>query len=344
MTTAHGLFMSLLAAIAAVGGCAGPPGPIFPERRPALVWPRAPDQPRIQYIGELFGQASLGVKPSGWRAVSAVVGGPPPEVEFSTPNAVAVDGNRVFVSDAALGVVHVLDLDERKFSLIREAGGAPLLGPMDVVFVNGLLAVADARREAVFLFDRDGNFIRRIGDTLLKRPVALAASAEIGELFVIDGPRHTCLVFGFDGELRRRIGGDGDAPGKFRFPTGAAWSETLGLVVADAMNFRIQTLDNMGNIRSVFGKKGDAAGDFARPRDVAVDSAGNIYVLDNQFENVQLFDREGRLLMAFGSEGGGPGQFALPAGITIDRQDRIWIADTYNRRVQVFQYLSEDAP
>lgn len=117
----------------------------------------------------------------------------------------------------------------------------------------------------------------------------------------------------------------------------------VGLVVADAMNFRVQVFDDAGMPVTIFGKKGDAAGDFARPRGVAVDSDGHLYVVDNQFENVQIFDRDGRLLMAFGHEGDQPGQFALPSGITIDTHDRIWIADSYNRRVQVFQYLSEKA-
>ncbi|RMF78334.1 MAG: 6-bladed beta-propeller, partial [Planctomycetota bacterium] len=145
-----------------------------------------------------------------------------------------------------------------------------------------------------------------------------------------------------DGRVVARIGGRGGEPGRFNFPTAVCWRPPAGLVVADAMNFRVQVFDvGEDRPRLVFGEKGDAAGDFARPRDVAVDSDGHIYVLDNQFENVQVFDQGGRLLMAFGEGGDGPGQFAIPSGITIDARDRIWVADSYNRRVQVFQYLRE---
>lgn len=324
-------------------GCAAPPGPIFPRVEPPIVWPAPPDQARIRYVGQLSGEANLGVKPRGWTALRAVLQGPTPTTAFSTPNAVAVDGERIYVTDAELGVVHVLDLAARTFSLIRQAAGEPLQGPLDVVVCDGSLAVADSRRAAVFLFDPRGAFLRTIGAAELQRPVALAWDGAAQDLYVLDAPAHRCAVFGLDGALRRRIGGAGDGPGQFRLPTGVAWRVSVGLVIADAMNFRVQIIDSGGRLISVFGKKGDAAGDFSRPRDVAVDSDGHIYVLDNQFENVQVFDRTGQLLLAFGREGDGPGQFALPSGITIDERDRIWIADTYNRRVQVFQYLTEDA-
>jgi DNA-binding beta-propeller fold protein YncE len=327
-----------------VGACQSPPGPIFPQISPPIVWPRPPDRPRIRYIGELTGQASLGVKPRGWSAVKAVFEGPPPEVAFTAPSAVAVRGERVYVADGQLGVIHVLNLETRVFSVIAQAGGAALQGPIDVTLTGDELAVADSRRAAVYLFRPDGTYVRSVGEGVLQRPASLAWRNAASELWVSDAALHQCLVFDAAGTLKRRIGQRGPQPGQFNFPAGLTWREPLGAVLADAMNFRVQMLDAAGNAVSSFGQLGDAAGDFALPRDVAVDSAGHIYVLDNRFENVQIFDPGGQLLMAFGQEGQGPGEFCLPSGITIDERDRIWIADTYNRRVQVFQYIPEDVP
>ncbi len=335
--------MVMLIPVVTLAGCQSPTVPIFPTVSPPLVWPRPPDRPRIQYVGQLRGEASLGVKPRGWDAVRAVITGPPPLVEFVRPSAVAVIGERVYVADAGLGVVHLLDLTQRHYKAIRGAPADPLQAPVDVVaMADETIAVVDRRRAATDLLDRNGEWQTTWRADELKAPTGAAWNAHQRQLWVVDVGAHACFAWQH-GEVLQRFGQRGSAPGQFNFPSAVTWHASVGLVVADAMNFRVQVFDDAGRPRAVFGQKGDGAGDFARPRDVAVDSAGHIYVLDNQFENVQIFDREGQLLMAFGQSGPGPGEFALPAGITIDQQDRIWIADSYNRRVQVFQYLPEDA-
>ena len=339
-----GLALATVLALAAAPGCQAPARPIFPTIRPPIVWPLPPDHPRIRYLGELTGQASLGAQPSGWDAVRAVLTGPAPTVAFSTPTAVAVAGERVYVADGQLGAVHILDLASRSYGLINRAGEELLQWPIDVAVLGpSTIAVADSRRAAVFLLDASGETLMTLGRDVLKRPVNLGWNPSAGELWVLDAALHMCVVFDREGRLLRRVGGRGrDSPG-LNYPAGLACRAPYGLVVADSMNFRVQVWDHHGSVLNVYGQKGDAAGDFALPRDAAFDSAGRVFVLDSQFENVQIFDRAGRLLMAFGQEGHGPGEFYLPSGVTIDERDRIWIADTYNRRVQVFQLLSEDA-
>ncbi len=329
-------------------GCAAPRGPIFDPPDPPIVWPPPPDEPRIRYIGELTGEASLGVRPKGWAAVRAVIAGPQPTGRFVAPTAVAVAGSKVFVADRGtkpVAGVHVLDLDARRYAFITDAGGEPLGWPIDVAIAGSLVAVADAQRSCVELFEPSGRHVRTIRDGL-KRPASLAFDPQTQSLYVLDSAAHGVAVFTLDGTPRGRFGSRGLEPGRFNYPTALTLADFGGfrrLVVADAMNFRVQILEPDGSPLRVFGQKGDAAGDFALPRDVAVDSAGHIYVLDNQFENVQIFDAAGRLLMAFGREGHAPGEFWLPSGITIDATDRIWIADTYNRRVQVFERIPEPA-
>jgi len=332
------------AAFALCTGCQSPPRPIFPAISPDIVWPLPPDRPRIKYIGELTGEASLGAKPRGMQALRQVLTGPPPTVAFVRPAAVAVLGERVFVADTGLALVHMLDLGERRYRAIQGNPADPLRIPIDLAIVDdATLVVADRSRAALDIFDRDGNWqaTRRFPE--ITAPAAIAYDSFSRRLWVADSATHCCLAVTALERVTARIGQRGSEPRQFNFPTALATHPAVGLVVADAMNFRVQVFNASAEPVAVFGQKGDAAGDFARPRDVALDSEGHIYVLDNQFENVQIFDRGGRLLMAFGSEGAGPGEFSLPSGITIDGQDRIWIADSLNRRVQVFQYLAEGA-
>lgn len=339
----HGLLGAVGVAVL-LAGCQAPSGPIFPAVLPPIVWPAPPDQPRIRYLGELRGEASLGARPGGWEAVQAALAGPRAQVEFSRPAAVAVAGERVFVADTGLGVVHLLDLTTRRYATIRGAPGDPLRVPIDLSVGDGTqLYVVDRGRAAVDVFDLDGRWRATHRWPELTAPVAIAWDARARRYWLADAAAHACFATTDWRTLELRLGQRGSAPGEFNFPTALAVQPDVGLVVADAMNFRVQVFGAGATPRRVFGRKGDAAGDFARPRAVAVDSDQHIYVVDNQFENIQIFDRDGRLLLAFGQGGAQPGEFALPGGLTIDAQDRIWVADGYNRRVQVFQYLSEKA-
>jgi len=330
-------FLVLL--LSATTGCQQPLKPVFEEVSPPIQWPAPPDAPRIRYIGALSGQESL-KKPKPF-SFKAILTGPEPTIAFSTPTSVAVRGQRIYVADGQNHAVYLMDLQSREFRTIGVGGPHPLQWRADLAFVGENLAVADSMQAAVLFFTLEGQFIKAIGNSVLKRPVALAYREATGELWVLDTAQHAVIVFDGQGRELRRIGQRGEEPGAFNYPAGLAYNDQLGYIIADSMNFRVQLFDDDGLSKSAFGRKGDAAGDFSLPRDVAVDSEGHIYVLDNQFENIQIFTEVGKLLMAWGAEGRGPGQFYLPGGLFIDESDRIWVADTYNRRVQVFQYLRE---
>jgi DNA-binding beta-propeller fold protein YncE len=336
--------LQILSAMCLLAGCAGPLKPVFERADAALVWPSPPDRARIRYVGQLTGEESLHIPRKGLEVLGEVFTGPKSKTGFSTPTAVAVSGERIFVADGQSHAVFILDLSARKFNPIRDAGGAPLEWPADVIIADGRLVVVDSGRPGIFFYDLDGNYQRSLPSSDLKRPCAVACDSATNDLWVLDAAEHRIIVFDSSGAMKSRFGTRGSGPGEFNFPAGLAIAPGTSAIVADSMNFRVQLIDREGRPTSTFGKKGDAAGDFALPRDTAVDSDGHIYVLDNQFENIQIFDQTGQLLMSLGQEGRGPGEFYLPSGITIDSQDRIWIADTYNRRVQVFQYLQETTP
>jgi hypothetical protein len=183
-------------ALLSAAGCQSPPRPIFPAASPPIVWPPPPDRPRIRYVGELRGEANLGVKPSGWEALRAIVAGPPPPVEFSRPAAVAVTGQRVFVADPGLGVVHLLDLTERHYGLIQGASSDPLQVPVDVVAIpDGTIAVVDRGRAAVDLLDRNGEWLSTLRADELKGPAGAAWDADHEQLWMVDAAAHACFAW-----------------------------------------------------------------------------------------------------------------------------------------------------
>jgi sugar lactone lactonase YvrE len=205
------------------------------------------------------------------------------------------------------------------------------------------LLFTDSYMNKVFVSARNKKETRSLNDSLiLEQPTGIAYSPVTGEIWVVETKAHRISVLDKNGQLIKQIGGRGEAPGKFNFPT-SIWIDSSGRAfVIDALNFRIQVFSARGDLISVFGKIGDATGTFARPRGIATDSRGNIYVSDALFNAVQIFDISGNFLYSFGRQGREKGEFWMPAGICIDPYDNIYVADSYNSRVQVFHLTKYD--
>jgi DNA-binding beta-propeller fold protein YncE len=329
----------LVAGLAQVG-CATPAGPLFDPVHPPLVWPPAPETPRIRWVGELSGSESLNAGRSAGEAFKAVLRGPRLPIGFSSPHSVSMSGKNVLaVADVGAAGVHIVDLDRRTHHFVTGWADQRFETPIGACWVGNRLFVTDAARHQVVELDAGGGCHHAFGADELVRPVGIAYVASRQRLYVVDGGGHRIAVYDSGGRLEGYLGGPGEAAGEFAYPTHICWDGADRLAVSDAANFRVQLLDLDGHCQAVIGGQGDGAGDLALPKGVAFDSDGHVYVVDARFENVQIFDAKGRLLLAFGVEGGGRGEFSLPAGLMIDNHDRIWIADSANRRVQAFDYL-----
>ena len=336
----------LLAILALAPGCIHSAGVIFPPLTPAIVWPGAPEAPRIRYVGELVTSDDLKPARRLGEAIDQAIFGKKPIQSMLTPFAVCTDGaNRVFVADAGAQTVHVLDLATRK--QVRWNPPAPYryFQPVGVAWdPRGRLFVSDSVGGCIFVFTPTGAFEARIGVGEVTRPAGLAWDGRNSRLLVADAGNHCVVMLSADGAVIGRIGRRGTLPGEFNYPTNIAIDRQGRVYVSDTLNFRIQQLDPQLRPVRVIGRKGDMPGCLSSPKGIAVDSEDHLYVMDAQFEAIQVFDAQGQLLLSFGEEGRGPGQFWLPAGMFIDSHDRIWVADAYNRRLQVFDYVPENRP
>jgi sugar lactone lactonase YvrE len=340
-------------AFAMLSGCAKPRGEFFAAPTERVVWPNAPERPRVEYLGQFSGAIrAVSTATMGASMRKLLFGDEEPLPHLVTPHAVAVDpaSRRLAIADSNARCVHLLDLEAKSYEAIRVLDANPpvLRCPVGVAWLGDVLFVADAEEKAIAAIAAGaprgaGNASTRKADWFghgeLVRPGGLAANAETGRVYVCDAGGHSVVVLDVEGRLLFRFGVRGAGPGQLNFPTNLSATPEGDLLVSDTLNFRIQRFTSEGEFMSSFGRKGDAAGDFALPKGLSVDADGNIWVVDSQFENVQGFDPTGILLLAFGEEGQGPGQFWLPAGAAIDSKNRLWVADTYNRRVQAFQLL-----
>jgi NHL repeat len=76
---------------------------------------------------------------------------------------------------------------------------------------------------------------------------------------------------------------------------------------------------------------------FSRPTDVTWDPAGDIFVSDGYGNSrVVKYDKTGRFLGSVGTKGSALGQLNLPHSIAADAQGNIYVGDRSNRRIEVF--------
>ncbi|UCF14731.1 MAG: 6-bladed beta-propeller [Phycisphaerales bacterium] len=329
--------------LAFCGGCARDRGDLFFPPDAFAVWPEPPERPRIKYLGKLSTEADLKREVSPVQGLGELLFGKKEIGVLIAPYAVAVDAeSRLFVTDTAGAVVHVFDLETRRYEQFRDlAGKQKLLKPVGLALIGHWIYVVDSALRRVCVFDKNGRFIFCFGGDRFVRPSGIAYWPSDKTVYVADTAGHTVYAFTGEGEFIRQIGARGVHPGMFNFPT-HLWVDKAGtLYVSDTLNYRVQMFTRDGRFMRTFGLQGDRPGYFAHPCGIATDNLGYIYVTDRQFENVQIFNQRGEVLMAFGREGTGAGQFWLPAGIFIDHRNRIYVADSFNKRIQIFELLEK---
>lgn len=334
--TARAHISILMLVLFVLAGCGGR----ATRTEPHIVWPPAPEIPRIQFVKTI--SSSEDVEEKKWTDhVKAFLFGAASSAHLVKPYAVfATPSGRVYVADSGWRKVLVFDERRKQFSMLGVDGPGALAGPLGVTADDaGRVYVTDTVHQKSFVYDSEGQYLFSFGDkNQLERPVGIAVNNALKRVYVVDARKHQVFVYDFEGKFLFVFGERGTEDGSFNFPANL-FIDAQGKIYITDMNFRVQIFDQDGKFQSKFGGVGTGFGQFSLPKGIGVDSRGHIYVVDARFNNVQIFDPSGRLLLFFGEFGGKKGQFWLPAGMSVDHQNRIYIADQYNHRINVFQYL-----
>ncbi len=331
------------ASFTGVTSCASSPLTGIARPEAPVVWPEGDEAPRIEllytYSGTDRAQAGRGL----FASLGDLFAGSE-TFEFGSPYGIAGSlEQQLFITDAALSAVHVIDFQRETHSLLGGGPESPLSTPMGVALApDGRLFVTDSSAACIHVFNSAGELLGSFGsEEELGRPTGIAYDETNDRLLITDTIGGRILAYSLEGEQLSVHGERGDQPGQFNFPTNIALTPDGRVIVVDTMNFRIQTLTAELEPESEFGLAGDGPGTFARPKGIGMDSDGHIYVVDAMFDNVQIFDSHGQLMLTFAARGSGLGKLFLPSGILIDGEDHVIIADAGNSRLQVFQYHSQ---
>ena len=316
-----------------------------------IVFPQPPDEPRFYFEQTILSSGDVIAETDDQRMQRWLTGGKRAGQGMGKPFGVAVHQGRIFVSDSASRKIHAFDKSANKYFEIGLDAPGKLAKPMGLATdLEGNIYVMDASQEKVFVYNRDGEFLRKFGNSeMFDKASSLAVTPDGARLYVIDtggvkSNNHRVLEFdAVNGQLIKEFGTRGTGDGQFNLPKDATIGPDGLIYIVDSANFRVQVLNPTdGSFVRAFGSIGRQAGQFSRPKSIDTDPSGNVYVSDAAFGNFQIFTATGELLLAVGSRSSvfEPAKFMLPAGITVDEDGRVYMIDQYFKKIDVFRPAS----
>jgi DNA-binding beta-propeller fold protein YncE len=336
-----------MASVLLFTGCAEAPKAPPAKAEELPVFPPPPEAARFYWERTIYGSADVLPDSKEASLRRAITGEGRVGEGMSKPYGVAARNGRIYVGDTVSRVVFMYDLNNKKFTRIGADDPGALRMPFGLDFDDqDNLYVVDGTLKRVHVYDRDGKFLRFLGEGIKwSRPAGLAIDSARKRAYVVDvggvgSNDHMVRVLDTEtGKLLFDIGTRGDGPGQFNLPRDAVVGPDGTLYVVDGGNFRIQVFDTDGKFVKTFGSIGRQTGNFARPKEIAADREGNIYVVDTAFGNFQIFNPKGELLLNVGGRGNtdAPARFMLPSGIAVDTDGRVYLVDQYFKKVDVFR-------
>lgn len=276
---------------------------------------------------------------------------------FSRPNDVAIDGERIYVTDTGNNRVCVFNL---KGTFLLSFGNSGVAFPAPGAEVNwvpgsfnypfgidvdnsGRIFVADTANRRIQVFSSEGRPLfwfpflkdRNWADVF---PLSLDINGD--RVYVADGFKKRIAVFDLKGNYLFSLGERGRLAGMIAGPLGVAAAEDGTVYITDNRNLTLTAYQPLGKVFWVRGRppKGIASTNrfFGLPAGVAVDNDGFVYLVDAFSFSLKIFNREGEFLVEVGRRGTGRGEFNFPRGVKVYK-NLLAVADMENNRVQIFR-------
>ena len=235
----------------------------------------------------------------------------------------------VQVKERELVVVDELDL---KFF----SGDGPQWLEGIAVNTEGKIAVTDYLGHCVYVLDRDGNCLRKIGSRggnpgqfISPGGVSMVNNNEI---LIADRGNHRIQHINIQtGIVVKIFGKHGAGKGEFKNPLDVCLDDEGRIVVTEFGNHRIQVLSQEGETISIFGESGPEK--LNHPAS-CIPYKNKFLVIDEN--NIRVFDQSGTFMYKFGNLGNQDGELNIPTSMLLDSSNNLLVCDFKNNRVQQF--------
>lgn len=219
---------------------------------------------------------------------------------------------------------------------------------------SGRVFVTDRLQRAVYVFDRNGNYI----DALLSPSLSLSEYVAQNDATIPTNA--VAYISMFDQQVIYQKPGEEKVNTLPLPPEVMTWSP-LGLSFDAAGNLLItdagvQTVHSVPNAALIekdwrnfnsagltpqFGEQGEGNGQLMFPNDTVVDSQARVYVSDGNNGRISVWDKRGSFLYAFG-RGTGDGALNLPRGLAMGEGDRLYVVDPVAQTVKVYDVSASE--
>jgi len=202
----------------------------------------------------------------------------------------------------------------------------------------GKIAITDWTGNCVYIFDKEGNCLRKIGSkggnaVRFHQPCCVTYLND-NEILVADQWNHRIKQVDVQtGTVVKTFGKYGKAKGEFSYPVDVCLDDQHRIVVTEQDNHRVQVMTQEGETITMFGDSGPEKLNYPRS---CIPYKNMFLVGDGDNNCIKVFNQSGTFLYKFGKRGNQDGQFNWPNGMLVDSSNNLLVCDMNNNRVQQF--------
>lgn len=315
MSYKFALYLLLILGVSLTLGCSSMKDNQADGERDIIIYPAPPDTTRIQYLGSISGSQHIRQKNSAFVRYTL---GEEKAKAINKPYGVFMNSGKIYVCDAYIKGLEIIDLKNHKFDYFIPGGKGELKLPFNSTMDDkGNLYVADGGRGQIVVFDANRKYVNCFGNPETMKPIDIVVYDN--KLWLPNLISHKVEVYDINTyELINSFPESEEGNKDFLYSPTNIYVINDKVYVSDIGDFKVKIYSTSGEYLSTVGQYGNTVGTLTRPKGIAVDKDENLYVVDAGFENVQIFNKEGNVLMFFGGEYKGPGDMWLPAKVSID--------------------------
>jgi len=208
------------------------------------------------------------------------------------------------------------------------------------VNTEGKIVVTDYHGHCVYVFDKNGNCLRKLGGKG-KNSGQFANPSSVSfvndnEIVIADELNHRIQQINIQtGTVVHCFGKYGAGKGEFKHPVDVCLDDEGRIVVTEGCGHRIQVLSKDGETISIFG---DSDPEKLKYPMSCIPYKNVFLVADGGNNCIKVFNQSGTFQYKFGKQGNQNGRFNWPTSMFLLSSNNLLVCDTNNDRVQQFSF------